>query len=215
MLRLISLVVITFLISGCMLTKTKSEKIYKESKAKVYDAIIVPGIPFNGKVWNRTMKGRIYWAKHLYDSGIARNIIFSGSSVYTPYCEGEIMAMYAREIGISTNHIFIEDKAEHSTENVYYSFKLAQQLGFKKVALATDPFQGSMLKKFVRKKVENIDILPIVFNVLRKMEPDMIDPAIDDSSAFRSTFVSILDRESKLKRFRGTLGLNINTSYYD
>ena len=42
----------------------------------------------------------------------------------------------------------------------------------------------------------------------------MIDPIIDASLACREDFISIVDRESKLKRFRGTLGKNINSSYY-
>lgn len=206
--------VIILLTTGCMLTKTKCKNLYERSRSNVYDAIIVPGIPYNGDLWNRTMKGRIYWAKHLYDEGIAKNIIFSGSSVYTPFVEGEIMGLYARGIGIPEENIFIEGQAEHSTENVYYSHKLAKQLGFRSVALATDPVQSMLLNRFVKRKVDDIDIIPFVIEILKKNEEKMIDPIIDASLACREDFISIVDRESKLKRFRGTLGKNINSSYY-
>jgi len=197
-----------------MLTKTKCKKLYERSRSNVYEAIIVPGIPYNGDLWNRTMKGRVYWAKHLFDEGIAKNIIFSGSSVYTPYAEGEIMRLYACEIGIPRGNIFVESKAEHSTENVYYSHKLAKKLGFRSIALATDPVQSMLLNGFVKRKVDDIDIIPFVIEILEKNEEKMIDPAIDAPLAYKEDFISIVDRESKLKRFRGTLGKNINSLYY-
>ena len=212
--QVLLILVIILLTTGCMLTKTKCKKLYERSRSNVYDAIIVPGIPYNGDLWNRTMKGRIYWAKHLYDEGIAKNIIFSGSSVYTPYIEGAIMGLYARGIGIPEENIFVEVQAEHSTENVYYSHKLAKKLGFRSVALATDPVQSMLLKRFVKRKVDDIDIIPFVIEILKKNEEKMIDPIIDASLALKEDFISIVDRESKIKRFRGTLGKNINSSYY-
>jgi len=59
------------------------------------------------------MKGRVYWSKYLYDRGIGKNIMYSGNAVYTPYFEGEIMALYAKAIGIPPEHIYTELKAEH------------------------------------------------------------------------------------------------------
>jgi uncharacterized SAM-binding protein YcdF (DUF218 family) len=212
--QVLLVLVIIPLTSGCMLTKTKCKNLYERSRSNVYDAIIVPGIPYNGDLWSRIMKGRVYWAKHLFDEGIAKNIIFSGSSVYTPYAEGEIMMLYACEIGIPKENIFVEGKAEHSTENVYYSHKLAKKLGFRFIALATDPVQSRLLNGFVKRKVDDIDIIPFVIDILEKNEEKMIDPAIDASLAYKEDFISIVDRESKLKRFRGTLGKNINSSYY-
>ena len=73
------------------MSKKKCKRLYEEAKTQTYDAIIVPGVPYDGNKWTRTMKGRVYWAKHLYEEGIAKNIIFSGSSVYTAYYEAEIM----------------------------------------------------------------------------------------------------------------------------
>lgn len=107
------------------------------------------------------MKGRVYWAKYLYDKGITRNILFSGSSVYSPYYEGKIMALYAAALGIPKEHIFTETRAEHSTENAYYGYKRALQLGFTHIALASDPFQSKLLKGFIRRKVDrNMMVIP-------------------------------------------------------
>jgi hypothetical protein len=182
---------------------------------KEYQVIVVPGVPFEKGEWSQIMKARVYWSKYLYDKGIAQNIMYSGSAVYSPYYESEIMAMYAEAIGIPSDHIYIETLAEHSTENIYYSYQKALQLGFDTVALASDPFQTKMLRKFIRTKVDpSVGLLPIVFDTLKTMEPYMTDPVIDYQSAFKENFISLVERESFRERFRGTMGLSIDTSAY-
>jgi hypothetical protein len=161
------------------------------------------------------MKGRIYWSKFLYDRGITRNIIYSGSAVYSPYVEGEIMALCTVALGVPKEHVFSETHAEHSTENVYYSYKLARNLGFRKIALASDPFQTRMLRNFVRRKVDpSVAMIPMVEDSLRAMEPEMRDPVIDPAPAFRKDFVSLKKRQGLLKRIWGTLGKNIDSTLY-
>jgi len=122
----------------------------------------------------------------LYDKGITKNVIYSGSAVYSPYYEAEIMALYAQTIGIPKENIFAETKAEHSTENVYYSYKKAKNLGFEKIALATDPFQSKMVKSFITKKMKApIAIIPMVYDSLKTIESIMIDPQIDAQILFQ------------------------------
>jgi len=191
--------------------------LYKDTEsAAPYDAIIVPGVPFKNNTWDKIMKGRIYWAKFLYDKGIAKNIIFSGSSVYTPYYEAEIMRLYAIELGIPPGNIFTEKKAEHSTENAYYSYKYGKKSGFNRMALASDPFQSKMLKKFIRKKVsKDVGIIPFVIDTLKKIEPTMTDPVINYEQAFNKNFISIKKRDSFWKRMRGTIKGNIDKTLYE
>lgn len=181
-----------------------------------YDIIIVPGVPFENGKWSQTMKGRVYWSKYLYDKGITKNIMYSGAAVYSPYFEAEIMALYAEKIGIRKENIYTETHAEHSTENVYYSYKKAKKLGFNRIALASDPFQTKMLKRFTKKKVSPaIGMIPFVIDTLKKMEPKMIDPEINFQKAFANDFKALPERESFLKRLKGTRGLDIDTSAYN
>jgi hypothetical protein len=141
--------------------------------------------------------------------------MYSGSAVYSPYYEAEIMALYARELGIPESHIYTETKAEHSTENIYYSYHKAKSLGFDKIALASDPFQTKMLKRFMRIRVNSdVRLIPFVIDTLKKLEPEMIDPPINHQQAFKNDFVSILERESFWKRLKGTRGKNLDTSAY-
>jgi uncharacterized SAM-binding protein YcdF (DUF218 family) len=200
---------------SCSFSKKASKKLYDEAAKKQYDIVVVPGAPFENGKWDRVMKGRVYWSKYLFDKGIAKNIMYSGSSVYTPYYEGIIMALYADAIGIPKENIFTETKAEHSTENIYYSFKKAKQLGFKTIALASDPFQSKALRKFAHKKLSpDIGIIPFVVDTLKTMEPVMTDPVIDYQRAFNKDFRSIKKRENFWKRLRGTFGKNIDPAAY-
>jgi uncharacterized SAM-binding protein YcdF (DUF218 family) len=185
----------------------------KESKQS-YDMIVVPGVPLEKGKWSPYMKARIYWSKYLYDRGIAKNVMYSGSAVYTPYYEGEIMALYAEAIGIPKEHIFTEIKAEHSTENLYYSYKKAKKLGFNTIALASDPFQTKSLRRFAHKILSpDVGLLPIVYDTLKAIEP-MKDPEIDYQKAFVKNFVALPERENFWKRLRGTRGLDIDTNAY-
>ena len=203
-------------LATCSYSIKKAEKMYLEAKDKTFDAIIVPGVPYNKDTWSDVMKIRVYWSKFLYDKGIAKNIIYSGSAVYSPYYEAEIMALYAQKLGIPSEHIFTENKAEHSTENVYYSYKYSKLLGFKSIALATDPFQSKMVKSFIRKELKGeITVIPIVYDTLRAMDPAMYDPIIEPITAFDSSFISITERESFWKRLQGTRGKNVDRSAYE
>ncbi len=204
------------LLTSCSFSSKTSKNYYEKSKDKEYDIVVVPGVPFENGQWSRIMKARIYWSKYLYDKGIARNIMYSGSAVYSPYSEAEIMALYANALGIPQENIYIENKAEHSTENIYYSFKKAKKLGFESVALASDPFQTKMLKGFTEKIVSSeIDLIPIVFDTIRAMESVMIDPEIEYHHLYVDEFIPLTERESFRERFRGTRGLSIDTLAYN
>lgn len=200
-----------------MLSSKSTKKLLKEAEENgPYDLIIVPGIPFEKDQWSRTMKARVYWSKYLFDKGLAKNIMYSGGAVYTPYVEAEVMALYGEAIGIPRENIFTETKAEHSTENIYYSYKKAQKLNFNHIALATDPFQTKMLRRFVRKKVsKDIDCIPMVFDTLKTMEQTMIDPTINFDSLKVKDFQSLPEKQGFWKRLRGTRGLNIDKKAYE
>ncbi|MCF6184645.1 MAG: YdcF family protein [Bacteroidales bacterium] len=186
-----------------------SEKIYKRAvKYAPYDAIIVPGVPYHGKEWNDVMKMRVYWSYLLWKRGIAEHIIYSGSAVYTPYYESIVMKLYAVKLGIPDSIIFTDTIAEHSTENLWYSYKLARKHGFEKIALATDPVQNFTVWKFKTDNSLDIRSIPLIFSQIDTFM-NLKSPKINPVPAFDNNFISIEKRESKFKQFKGTLGLNI------
>ena len=202
-------------LNSCSYSSKACKRLLQESMNRSYDIVVVPGVPLENGKWSPTMKTRIYWSKYLYDKGIAKNIMYSGSAVYTPYVEGKVMALYAEAIGIPKENVFSETKAEHSVENIYYSYKKAKKLGFNRIALASDPFQTKSLRSFTRRKVSReVQMIPAVIDTLKAMEPKMIDPVIDYQQTFVKDFVALPVREGFWKRLRGTSGLDIDTAAY-
>jgi uncharacterized SAM-binding protein YcdF (DUF218 family) len=187
------------------------EKLYhKARKAAPFDVIIVPGIPFTNQDWSSNiMKDRVMWSYFLYSRGIASHVIYSGSAVYSPYVEGKIMALYAIRMGIPDSVVFSETKAEHSTENLVYSCRLAEMLGYKKIAVATDPFQSASLQTYAWDSRIGVTFIPIVKDSLVSFYSDSVIQ-INPSAAFVTDFVPLPERESTIKRIFGTLGLNMN-----
>lgn len=207
------LVAISIAFSSCMYSSKAAKKQLAIARTKGYDIVVVPGVPLEDGAWSETMKGRIYWSKFLFDNGIAKNIMYSGSAVYSPYYEGIIMALYAKAIGIPAENIFSETEAEHSTENMYYGYMKAMKLGFTSIALASDPFQTKTLKRFASKRLsKDVGMIPMVMDSLKLLEPQMINPVIDFQPAFKVDFIPLKKREGFFKRMKGTMGLNIDYS---
>jgi uncharacterized SAM-binding protein YcdF (DUF218 family) len=201
----------SFLLIYCSVKRYTVTSYAQAKKDKPYDVVIVPGVSYDSKSSMNVMAMRVFWAKHLYDSGYTQNIIFSGSAVYTPYVEGVIMKIMADSLGLPPDHTFSETKAEHSTENAYYGWKLAHRLGFQKIALATDPFQSSSLEGFIKKYCPKMKSVPVVLEVLNLRSKSL--PKIDPHGAYVKDFISLPDRESFWKRWQGTMGKRVKEEY--
>ena len=203
------------ILNSCAYSSKACKQLLQESLGKKYDMIVVPGVPLENGKWSPTMKDRVFWSKFLYEKGIAKNVMYSGSAVYSPYREAEIMAMYGEKLGIPKENIYTEIKAEHSTENIYYSYKKSKKLGFSTIALASDPFQTKMLRRFTRKIVSrDVAFIPIVYDTIRHMESIIPDPTIDYEKAYVKDFKPITKKDGFFKRLRGTRGLDIDTTAY-
>ena len=199
---------LVLVLTHCSVTKHAERSYANARKEKPYDVIIVPGVPYDKSATTTVMTLRLYWAKHLYDSGFTRNIIFSGSSVYTHFVEGIAMKIMADSLGIPPNHTFYETEAEHSTENIYYSWKMAREKGFRKIALATDPYQAALLRRFMRRYTPGVKNIPIVFSLLDIDDRSL--PKIDTTAAFVDNFVPITKRENFWERLQGTMGKRVH-----
>lgn len=194
----------SFILQSCLIVQTPV--IYQEAKrAEPYDVIIVPGVPYKDKGMADIMNFRVRWAHQLYSEGITKNVIFSGSAVYTPYVEGKIMALMGEALGIPKENIFVEDKAEHSTENMYYSYLMARKLGFTRIAVASDQYQSFMLHEvYERFKLYGLEFIPIPTSFMKNSDktPILINP----ETAFVKDFIALPDRQSFADRFKGTRG---------
>ncbi len=174
---------------------------------EAYDAVIVPGFPYYVHSPHMIIKARMLWAKHLYDNGATKNLIFSGGAVTTPYIEGLVMKSMADSMGIPTQSSFAETRADHSKENIYYSVKMAQEMGFKNIAVATDIVQSLMLRSYIKEKFPTIKLIPIDFEAIDFKET--ILPCVDHESTLCKTYIPLHVRKSFKERREGTNGNHI------
>lgn len=198
------------MMNSCSLAVKRANRLFAEAlqKRPVYDAIVVPGVPFENGRWDSVMKARVLWSVYLYKNHYTRNIIYSGAAVYSPFYEAVIMGLYAQKLGVDKAHIYYDTLAKHSTENIYYSYRLARRLKFKTLALATDPFQSALLNAYTKRRFRSpIGHIPVNFDILKTL--DQSTPGIDSMLAHKSGFVSIYKQESFFKRLWGTLGKQV------
>lgn len=147
MIKPLAYILLITVASSCAFTKKQSRSLYGDAKERApYGAIIVPGVPFDGENWSPTMKSRVLWSYYLYENGITENIIYSGGAVYTKYSEAKVMAEYGKALGIPASHIYLDTLAEHSSENVYYSYLVAKRNNLKKSLLQPIHFKQRGLK---------------------------------------------------------------------
>ncbi len=207
----LSVILVSVGLSSCFArwVEQKSNRIYNQQLSKSpFDVVIVPGYPFDGKAWDKIVKLRVGWAVYLYRTGMTKHIIFSGSAVYSPYVESRIMKYYAVALGVPDSVIYTEEAAEHSTENVFLSYHMAQQLGYKRIALASDPWQTEWMRNFFEKHDLKFEALPAIIEKVDSMH--LGQPSINPEPARVDSFISITERESFRQRFRGTRGKNID-----
>ncbi len=212
----IILVAFAFYFTGCISVVRGPKQAYNNVQKHnvVFDAIIVPGIPLQNGQWDSVMKARVIWAYVLYKNGVTKNIIFSGNAVYQPYYESKVMGLYAQALGVPEEHIFYDTQARHSTENAYYSYLVAKENGFKVLALASDPLQSALLRKFTKVRFgTQIYHMPFVMDSVKKYSN--FNPDINPEPARRPDFsVSLSEEQSGFRRFYGTMGGDINWKQY-
>lgn len=203
-------IIIALSLSSCLLFQPSAKKLTRRALTAhaQYDAVIVPGVPFIAPNWDMTMEMRVMWGVHLYKRGLTKKIIMSGSSVYSPYVEAQIMKLYAIEMGVPEGDIIIENKAQHSTENVWYGYKLAKSMGYENIALGTDPFQTRMVYRFGKRRLKQLKYLPVIFDTLRTLPRDTLHIKYEGYKV--ENFKPITETQSLWYRLMGTMGKHIN-----
>lgn len=214
--RILVLILMLWVVEGCT-TQRKAQDSYNLAMAEgPLDAIIVPGISYRDPAWGMLMKRRVWWSAILYRNGLTKNIIYSGGAIYTQYKEALVMGLYARKLGIPAEHIFYDTLARHSVENVYYSYIIARQHGFKRIALSTDRYQNFFLHRTVRRHfVTPIFQLPVILDSVKKYEHE--NPVINTRDARvtdTANYLPITKTDNVWQRLKGMYGRNIHWKRY-
>ncbi len=86
------------------------------------------------------MKSRVEKGVSLFQKGYAQHIIFSGAAVRNRFVEADVMAGYARVLGVPDEAVLLEKKAENTRENIQYSWLLMSNKGWDGVIVVTTPY---------------------------------------------------------------------------
>ncbi len=203
--RLIIISCVIGLSSCFFLGPSPKKRLQKLQGLRPLDVAIVPGLPLYNGQWDTLLKTRMLWSEFLIRKGYVKYVIYSGNAVYTPWMEGPSMALIARQLGIDSSRIFVDTLAEHSTENLHYSYLMAKAKGFKSIAVATDPFQCAMLHKFAKKNFEEeIYFLPVIYDSIKARTA--VEVQIDTTLTKKKNFRSLEERQGYKERLKGTRG---------
>lgn len=208
MMRLLVIGCLIGLSSCFFLGPSPKKRLQKIAEVKPVDVVIVPGLPLYQGQWDTLLKTRMLWSEFLIKKGYAKHVLYSGNAVYTPWMEGPSMALIAQQLGIDSAQILVDTIAEHSTENLHYSYLMAKAKGFQHIAVATDPFQCAMLHKFAKKNfAEEIYFLPVIYDSIKARTG--VDVRIDTTLTKKKQFRSLEERQSYKERLKGTRGKEI------
>jgi hypothetical protein len=193
-----------------MLFRPSSKQLYNRAVSihPDYEIIIVPGAPVKSDFWDKIVRMRVTWAVHLYKSGIAKKIMMSGSAVSTPYKESVIMRLYAISLGVPEEDVYTEEEAQHTTENVWYGYHKSRDLGYSRIALATDSFQTRCIYGFSKRKTPGLGFLPVLTDTLRTLTDTL--PALDFDQYKIENFKPLNKSQNKIQQLYGTFGWYID-----
>jgi len=83
---------------------------------------------------------RIKHSIHLYESGLIKNIIFTGGKGEGQEFSESLVAMeYAMENGVPRENIMIEEISKITEENILYAMEIAEKENFENLIIVSDP----------------------------------------------------------------------------
>lgn len=107
--------------------------------AKAHDVIVVLGCPNNSDgTPSACQKKRADLAIAFSEAGYGDWFITSGGAVHNQYVEGDTLKALLVAGGVAADHVFVDAKANHTDENLYYSTKIMEGHGFSAAIVISD-----------------------------------------------------------------------------
>ncbi|MFC6644398.1 YdcF family protein [Granulicella cerasi] len=111
------------------------------TEAKHFDAIIVLGVPTmpdgsaSPEEISRMDEGIAEWKR-----GVAPVIIPTGGKAHNKFFEAHAMKLYAMSKGVPAEAIIEEGQATNTVENLWYSYKIMEEHGWKSAEVVSAPY---------------------------------------------------------------------------
>jgi uncharacterized SAM-binding protein YcdF (DUF218 family) len=105
-----------------------------------FDTLIVLGNPAGAdgtpspEQQERTLEG-----VREYKEGVAPHLIFTGGAAHNRFVEAEVMKTLAVEQGVPASDITVEDQAQNTIQNIYYSEQIMEAHHWKSAEVISSP----------------------------------------------------------------------------
>jgi uncharacterized SAM-binding protein YcdF (DUF218 family)/glycosyltransferase involved in cell wall biosynthesis len=124
------------------------------------DAIVVfaGGVGESGKAGGGAQE-RLKQAIDLYKAGYAPDLVLSSGFVYS-YREAEVMRALAIDQGVPASHIFLEQRATNTHENVTFVDAMLAEHHWKSILLVSSPYHMRRALLVWRKVAPDVQVVP-------------------------------------------------------
>ena len=117
------------------------------------DVVIVLGNPANADGSpGLLMASRVEKAVQVVKSGQAQRLLMTGGGVYNSVIEAEVMAEYARQLGIPASDVFVEKQARDTFQNARLSAEFCRRQGWQRVLVVTSLFHLARARRIFRRE---------------------------------------------------------------
>jgi uncharacterized SAM-binding protein YcdF (DUF218 family) len=118
-----------------------------------FDIVIVLGNPANSDGSpGILMASRVEKAVQILKSGQAHRLLMTGGGVYNSFVEADVMAAYARQLGIDPSAIFVESQARDTYQNARLATQFCHEQGWHRVIVVTSRFHLARARRIFRRE---------------------------------------------------------------
>jgi hypothetical protein len=155
----------------------------------------------------------VIWASLLYQEGRAQHFVTSGNAVYNRYPEALALKSGMVALGIPAELIVTETQALHTDQNMGFSLRIAERLGFERMAVASDRNQAVGGCTMLRRWGQACQSLPIDRGRVheRRMQPL---PEVVVKQVPRDQWMTLEERELALAQAAGRRRRPRSVPYY-
>ena len=122
-------------------------------KTGPFDVVIVLGNPANTDGSPGVlMASRVEKAVQIVNSGQAHRLLMTGGGVYNDFIEADVMAAYARQLGIPESSIFVEKQARDTYQNARLAAEFCRRQGWQRVIVVTSLFHLGRTRRIFRRE---------------------------------------------------------------
>jgi uncharacterized SAM-binding protein YcdF (DUF218 family) len=98
---------------------------------------------------------RVEQAASLYRAGFAPYMLVTGGQLYRNISQAGVMKDHAVELGVPSDRIILENKAESTYDNAIYSKKIMEEHGFRSALVVSSNYHMQRVKFIFRKVFKN------------------------------------------------------------